>query len=325
MGSSRQKANHRTVLLSGGVGGARMARGLAAVLTPGKLTVVVNIGDDDLMYGVHVSPDLDTVVYTLAGAEGPHGWGLDGDSFIVMDRLAELGVDTTFRLGDRDLATCLERTNALGRGECLSAFTSGLTSALGVGSAVLPASDDPVRTKVQIAGGSWLDFQDYFVMRRHEDEVVSLAFEGASDARPAPDVIEAIADAATVIIAPSNPPLSIWPILAIDAIRAALQKKPAVIAVSPLFAGRAVKGPAASVLASLGLPPGNEGVAEAYEGLISHLVVDNVDSDDVAALTSDDVTVLATDTRIGDADGGARLAHRLLDIAGDRATPSPVR
>ena len=126
MGSSRQKANHRTVLLSGGVGGARMARGLAAVLTPGKLTVVVNIGDDDLMYGVHVSPDLDTVVYTLAGAEGPHGWGLDGDSFIVMDRLAELGVDTTFRLGDRDLATCLERTNALGRGECLSAFTFGV-------------------------------------------------------------------------------------------------------------------------------------------------------------------------------------------------------
>lgn len=304
----------RVALLSGGVGGARAARGFAAILSPADLTVIVNVGDDDRIHGVHVSADLDTVVYTMAGREGPHGWGLSGDSFQVMDRLASFGVDTTFRLGDADLATCLARTVALDAGEPLSATTTRIAATLGVEHPVVPATDHPVRTRVCIPGGRWLAFQEYFVMRGHQDEVTAIRFEGADEAAPAPGVIEAILSADTVVIAPSNPPLSVWPILAVSGIRQAVEAADRVVAVSPLFAGAALKGPADKVMASLGLPPGNAGVLAAYEDLLTDLVVDRGDAGDVGRL-SGAVAVHALDTRITDVEASARLAREIMGFA----------
>ncbi len=306
--------NDHTVVLSGGIGGARLARGLAGVVEPGDLTVVVNVGDDQDMYGVRVAADLDTVTYTLAGIEGPHGWGVTGDTFVVMEHLAALGVDTSFRLGDRDLATCLERSMLLRGGHRLSEATSVITRQLGVDHRVLPASDDPVATRVQIGDGTWLAFQDYFVLRGHEDEVIGIEFSGADAAEPAPGVVESIASAARIVIAPSNPPLSIWPILAIPELREALQQAPLVIAVSPLIQGKALKGPADRVMSSLGLPAGNAGVLAAYEGLLSHLVVHETDATDVSEL-GEQVEVVVTDTLIREAGAARRLARELLAIA----------
>jgi LPPG:FO 2-phospho-L-lactate transferase len=302
------------VLLSGGVGGARHARGQAAALPAADQTVVVNVGDDEEIYGLHVSPDLDTVAYTLAGRAGPQGWGLADDTFTVMGHLAALGVDTVFRVGDADLATNLLRTAALRSGEPLSAVTARLADALGVACRLLPATDDTLRTGLRVTNGQWLPFQEYFVARGHRDEVAEVRYEGADAARPAPGVLEAIAAAATVVVAPSNPPLSIWPILAVPGIRAAVAAAPRVVAVSPLFGGKALKGPADRVMASLGLPPGNAGVLAAYEGLLTDLVVDKGDAGDVAALGGGAVRLHAADTRIADPVDAARLARSLVDL-----------
>ncbi len=255
----------RVVELSGGVGGARMARGLAAVAEV-DLTVVVNVGDDASNHGLHISPDLDTVTYTMAGVEGPQGWGRADDTFTLNDELGRFGVDNNFQLGDRDLALKLFRTNELANGARLSEVTETIARAFDLSPTVLPATDDPLRTMVRTTDG-WLTFQEYFVKRRHRDEVVELRFEGAADARPAPGVLEAIRDADRLIIGPSNPPLSIWPILAIEEVRSAVADHPSVTAISPLIGGKTVKGPADRVLASLGFPPGNRGVAADYEGL----------------------------------------------------------
>lgn len=301
-----------TTLLSGGVGGARMARGLAGVLDPDDLTVVVNVGDDDTIYGVHISADLDTVTYTLAGVEGPDGWGLADDTFGVMKALDALGVDTTFRLGDRDLATCLTRTMALAAGEPLSAVTADIAAALGVEQAILPASDDRLRTRVRTPEDEWLDFQDYFVLRGHRDEVTEVAFDGAADAKPAPGVLEAIAGAGLLVIAPSNPPLSIWPILAVSGVREAVAAADRVMAVSPLFGGKALKGPADRVMASLGLPSGNAGVAAAYEGLLTDLVLDEGDAAEAAQIVGPEVHAL--DTHIAEPQAAARFATKILSL-----------
>jgi LPPG:FO 2-phospho-L-lactate transferase len=287
-----------------------MARGLAAVLPPDDLTVVVNVGDDDRIHGVHVAADLDTVLYTLAGIEGPHGWGIAGDTFEAMEALDRLGHDTTFRLGDRDLATCLTRTMALDAGTPLGAATADIARALGVEHTVLPVTDGPVRTRIRTTDGEWLDFQEYFVIRRHRDEVAEVDYEGADAAKPAPGVIAAIEGAEQVIIAPSNPPLSIWPILAVPGVRGAVAAASRVIAVSPLFGGKALKGPADRVMASLGLPPGNEGVAAAYEGLLTDLVIDRSD----AADEIEGVKVHAMDTRIADPDAATAFAARVLAL-----------
>jgi len=268
--------------------------------------VIGNVGDDDRLYGVHVSADLDTIVYTLAGIEGPHGWGIEGDSFIVMDRLADLGVTTTFRLGDRDLATCLNRTQMLDAGRTLSAATEAIRSALGVMIRIIPASDDTLRTRIRTSEGAWLAFQEYFVMRGHADEVSDIAYEGADRATPAPGVVEAIDGAALVVIAPSNPPLSIQPILAVPGIRRAVEAKERVIAISPLFGGKALKGPADRVMASMGLPPGNAGVLAAYAGLITDLVIDIEDASDVDTL-SGPIRIHATETRLATPEDAARF------------------
>jgi LPPG:FO 2-phospho-L-lactate transferase len=304
----------RTVtLLSGGVGGARMARGLAAVPGLHDRTIVVNVGDDEVIYGVHVSPDLDTVMYTLAGCEGPHGWGIAGDTFEVIDRIGDLGSDAAFRLGDRDLATCLLRTEALAAGTPLSVVTARLAAAHGIGPRLLPATDDRLRTIIDTTSGERLSFQEYFVLRGHRDEVAAVHFEGAEAARAAPGVIEAISGADLVIIAPSNPPLSIWPILAVPGVRAALADA-RVAAISPLFGGKALKGPADRVMATLGLPSGNAGVLEAYQGLIDLLVVDESDDADTS-LASDAVAVVAADTRITNPEAAARFAAWLIEEA----------
>ena len=299
----------RVVVLSGGVGGARLARGFDAVVD--DVTVVVNTGDDEAMYGLHVSPDLDTVVYTLARTEGPAGWGLSGDTFDVMGHLGALGIDNRFQIGDRDLATNLARTMRLRHGTPLSEITADLAAAFGVRARVLPATDDPVPTGIR-SGDRWLSFQEYFVLRAAADPVDEVRYEGAATARPAPGVVETIERATLVMIAPSNPPLSIWPILAIPAIRAAVADARRVVAVSPLFGGKALKGPADRVMAGLGLAAGNQGVADAYAGLITDLVID---IGDAAEPVATDATVHAVDTRIADPDAAARFARLLLDLA----------
>ncbi len=291
-----------------------MARAMATVLTGDQLTVIVNVGDDELVYSLHVSADVDTVLYTLAGIQGPHGWGIDGDTFQVMDQLAALGIDTTFRLGDRDLANCLHRTARLADGESMSRITSDMARVLAVGPTVIPATDDALRTEVRTPDG-WLAFQDYFVYRGHRDVVEELNFVGADTAMPAPGVLESIERCEIVVIAPSNPPLSVWPILAVKGVREALAEKQRVVAVSPLFNGKALKGPADRVLGSLGLGQGNAAVLAAYEGVITDLIVDESDEADSRSLPGD-VAIHAADTMITDPAAGRRFAAWLMGVFG---------
>ena len=305
---SDYRQDHALVLLSGGVGGARLAQGLAPVCS--QLTIIVNTGDDEEIYGLHVSPDLDTVLYTLAGIAGPHGWGIAEDQFTIMHHLANLGLDTSFRIGDRDLATNIYRTHRLSEGVPLSLVTAELANRLGVGTQVLPATDDPVPTRIKI-DTEWVSFQEYFVYRGHRDRVSQLEYAGAESSRPAPGVVAALEAAEAVLIAPSNPPLSILPILAIPGIRQAVAAKDRVICVSPLFAGKALRGPADEVLASLGLGSGNQAVINAYAGLVSDLVVDTADAGD---RLTDVASVHATDTRIAEPGAARRFSEWLLDL-----------
>lgn len=313
---SRYSNHPRLAVLAGGVGGARAARALAAVVPPAHLTVIGNVGDDEERYGVHISADLDTITYTLAGIEGPQGWGVAGDTFAAMDQMAALGEDTAFRLGDRDLANCLLRTVRLDSGEPLSATIARAAAALGVALRLLPATDDTLRTEIITEGGERVAFQEYFVVRAQRDEVAELSFVGARTAKPAPEVVRAIEEADAVVIAPSNPPLSIWPILAVPGIREAVDRHQQVVAISPLFGGKPVKGPADRVLASLGLPAGNAGVAAAYAGLLSDLIVDDGDAADVESLKTPSLAVHALDTRMGDGESGKRFADAMLEELG---------
>ena len=301
----------RVVELSGGVGGARLARGLNR-LGVVDLTVVVNVGDDEVNHGLHVSPDLDTVVYTMAGLEGPDGWGRAEDTFQANEELARFGLDNTFQLGDKDLALNIFRSLKLAAGDPLTDITATVARSFDLEAQILPSSNDRVRTEIGIDTGEWVSFQEYFVTRRHRDEVQALRFIGADEAAPAPGVLEAVDEAETVIIGPSNPPLSIWPILAIPALRDVVEAHPNVTAVSPLIGGKALKGPADRVMSSLGLSPGNAGVAAAYEGAISRLVIDESDSTDVNTVMGIDVVPL--DTRIADAESAERLARAILDL-----------
>lgn len=303
----------KIVLLSGGVGGARLARGLAA-LDDVDLTVVVNVGDDEVIYGLHVSPDLDTVIYTLAGVEGPEGWGLTADTFTVMKRLSLFGTETRFRLGDRDLATNLFRTQELLAGTTLSNITARIATALAAPGTVLPATENTLRTMIKTVDDEWLSFQEYFVMRGHEDEVADVRFDGAATASPAPGVLTAIQAAEAVIIGPSNPPLSIWPIMAVKEISSAVEASDRVIAVSPLFGGRALKGPADRVMTSLGLPNGNAGVVAAYGGLVHDLVIDTGDANQRAELGELGVKIHVGDTRIADPSAAWSFADWLVDL-----------
>ena len=265
-------------MLAGGVGGARFAAGLVQVLPPEQVAVIVNVGDDFTHFGLHISPDLDTVCYTLAGRENPDtGWGRADETWHALATVAELGGPTWFRLGDRDLGLHLERTRRLQAGQRLSAITRAVCRAWGVRAQVLPVTDDPVPTRVRTAEHGWLDFQDYFVRRQCAPRVQDFEFVGAAQARPAPGVLEALAAAEAVLIAPSNPWVSIGPMLAIPGVREALASK-TVVAVSPLIGGRAVKGPAAKMYAEMGIEPSALAVARHYQGLVHGLVVDAADA-----------------------------------------------
>ncbi len=266
--------------LAGGVGAARLLRGMVEVVDPSAITAVVNTGDDFVIHGLHVSPDLDTVTYTLADAVNPEtGWGLDGESWSTMEALDRFGPGLTwFRLGDRDLATHLYRTRRLGEGATLSTVTAEVAAAWGVGVRLLPMSDDPVETRVDVVGVGEIDFQDYFVRRHHDVPVAGVRFAGAGAAAPAPGVLDALGTADRVVICPSNPFVSIDPILAVPGLReAVVARRDDVVAVSPIVAGAALKGPAARLLADLGHDVSVVGVARLYVPLASVLVVDEAD------------------------------------------------
>jgi LPPG:FO 2-phospho-L-lactate transferase len=262
------------VALAGGVGAARFLSGFPQE----ELFVIVNTADDTELYGLHISPDLDTVTYTLAGLSHPkQGWGLRSDTFQCLQALSRFTPDTWFRLGDRDLATHLYRTRRLSEGATLTEVTREITRALGIIAIIIPMSNDPVRTGVLTPSGE-LDFQTWFVRRRHRDRVVGVRFRGVRAARPAPGILRALHRARAILICPSNPIISIGPILTLPGLRAALRTAPArKIAVSPLIAGRALKGPAAHMMKDMGLRPDSLGVAELYRDFLDLLVLDRAD------------------------------------------------
>jgi len=304
--------------LAGGVGGAKLAKGLADVLAADQLIVAVNTGDDFEHMGLHISPDLDTVMYTLACINDPvQGWGIAGETWNFMHGLEALGGETWFRLGDRDLATHVERTQRLRAGESLSAITERLCARLGVRHRVVPMSDEPVRTLVHTAEGV-LAFQEYFVRRRAEPAVTELEFAGAEQARMT-EVLRLGLDSrslAVVIICPSNPYLSIAPIIALPGVRAALERRRVpVIAVSPIVAGRALKGPAAKIMRELGQESSSLEVARFYRGLIDALVIDHADSALSASIATLSIRPLVTNTIMKDARDQAELAGRVMDFA----------
>jgi LPPG:FO 2-phospho-L-lactate transferase len=311
----------RIVELAGGVGGARLAHGLQAV-AGADLTVIVNTADDVERHGLLVCPDHDTVLYTLAGIEGPFGWGIAADTSAAMSQLGVYGEETWFGLGDRDLAAHIVRTARLRAGARLTDANLGLQRSLGVAAAVLPMSDDPVRTEVRTATG-WLEFQDYFVRLRQEPEVLEVRFRGIESARPTAEAIEAIEAASVIVIAPSNPIVSVGPILALPDLRAAIERAgrdgTPVVAVSGIIGGRALKGPADRMLASLGHESSALGVARLYAGLASAFVLDPVDRELAPAIEALGMRTLVTDTIMTDAAGRARVAAEVLDFAGDPA------
>jgi LPPG:FO 2-phospho-L-lactate transferase len=265
-------------VLCGGLGGSRFVDTLARAAGPERVTAIGNVGDDLEILGLHVSPDLDTVLYTLAGLlDEERGWGVRDESYAALDQVRALGGEAWFTLGDRDIGLHLVRAAALRQGAPLSETFARLTAALEVDVRLLPATDDPLRTKIATADGE-LDFQTWFVGRRHADEVLGVRYEGAEGARPAPGVLEAVRDAETVFLAPSNPFVSIQPILAVPGVAEAVSGHDRVVAISPILGGRALRGPLAGMLASLGHEASATGVARLYVGLASSFVLDPEDA-----------------------------------------------
>jgi LPPG:FO 2-phospho-L-lactate transferase len=300
------------VVLAGGLGGSRLALALAEVLDPGELTIVGNVGDDVEILGLHVSPDLDTILYTLTGRlDGSKGWGRAGETWHALEAAEELGGEAWFRLGDRDLGLHLVRTQALRRGEPLSAVTARLARAFGLGPKLLPATDEPLRTWLRTPAGE-LPFQEWFVARGHRDEVDGVRFEGAEAALAAPGVLEALGGADLIAIAPSNPYVSVGPILAVQGIREAIERRRApAVAVSPLIGGQAVRGPADRMLARLAGGTGPQQVTDCYKGLIDALVIDEADAHGEA-----DVRLIVTRTLMSDENARRRVAEAVLESAG---------
>jgi LPPG:FO 2-phospho-L-lactate transferase len=300
----------KVVVLTGGVGGARFLRGVVDAVPPADVTAIVNVGDDLEVLGVHVSPDVDSVVYALAGiADDDRGWGRAGETWNALETVSALGSPAWFRLGDRDLGLHLVRTEALRAGQPLSAITRRVTRAFGIETTVLPATDARLRTWLDTPAGAF-EFQEWFVARGHRDEVDAVRYEGAAQAAPAPSVLEALDAAEVIVIGPSNPYVSIGPILAVSEIRAGLAARRArCVAVSPLIGGRAVKGPADRMLARLagGTTPAH--VASCYAGLIDALVVD--EADDASGL---EVEAIVTSTRMTDAASRRAVAEAALGL-----------
>ena len=309
----------RVVALAGGVGGARLAHGLAAVLAPGELSIVVNTGDDEEFHGLLVCPDHDTVLYTLAGlADRERGWGLAGETWTAAAMLARLGEPTWFRLGDADLALHVHRTRRLREGARLTEVNRGIERALGVATPLLPMADEPVRTRVRTPDG-WLPFQEYFVRLHQEPEVLEVAFEGIAAARPTPEVAAALASAEAIVVCPSNPFVSIGPILAVPGMRdllgAARARGVRVAAVSPLVGGRALKGPADRMAVSLGGEASAAGIARVYAGLIDALLIDEVDAAEAPAVAALGVEPVVGPTVMVDDAARAALAAAAVAAA----------
>jgi len=301
------------VALAGGVGGAKLAEGLARIVTGRELSVIVNTADDFDLWGLHISPDLDTVMYTLAGIADPvTGWGIEGDTHATLAGIAAYGEEPWFSLGDRDFATHILRTQRLRRGDRLTAVTADLAGALGVTTNLLPMTDDPVATTIHTVDGP-LAFQDYFVARRQQDDVQAVSFTGIEDAVPTPEVMAAIEAASVIAFCPSNPIVSIGPILGVPGVREAIRTSGATrVAVSPIVGGKALKGPADRMLASLGHESSALGVARMYEGLIDILVIDERDRELEPAIRGLGIDVLVTGTVMGGLEDRQRLADQVL-------------
>ncbi|HLC26563.1 MAG TPA: 2-phospho-L-lactate transferase [bacterium] len=304
-------------LLAGGTGAAKLVDGLIQETDPADLTLVCNTGDDVQLFGLHISPDVDTNLYTLAGIiDWEKGWGISGDSFFCMDSLGKLGYEIWFRLGDRDLATHLSRSLELRGGRTLSETIESLCRALGLKTRLLPMSNDPVETRVVTAGGD-RHFQEFFVKGAWQEEVCSVYFKGAEAAQPAPGVIAAILEAQAVILCPSNPVTSLGPILAVPGIRKALSDTQApVLAVSAIVGGQPVSGPAHKLMAARGWEVSALGVARALKDVADFLVIDSIDRDQASAISALGLEVLVTETVMRNRDDRRRLARGILENLG---------
>jgi len=297
--------------IAGGVGAARMLRGLVAVVPPADIAAIVNTADDFRLHGLAISPDLDTVTYTLAGASNETlGWGLEGETWTVMEQLGRLGGQDWFRLGDKDLATHLYRTQRLSEGGTLSDVARELAASWGLGLRLLPMTDDVVQTRVTLADtGEEIGFQDYFVARRHGVAVSAVRFDGAASSSPAPGVLEALASAERVVICPSNPIVSVGPVLAVPGVReAVVARRESVVAVSPIVAGAALKGPADRLLRELGHEPSVVGVARLYREVAATLVVDTADAGLAGAVEAEGMRCVVAPTVMSTPDAAAALA-----------------
>jgi LPPG:FO 2-phospho-L-lactate transferase len=307
------------VALAGGVGAARFLRGLVELIDPSDLTVIVNTADDIELFGLHISPDLDSVTYGLAGASDPErGWGIARDTFVCLEHLGRYGLPTWFKLGDADLATHIYRTLRIRRGDPLSAVTADIAAAWKVESRILPMSDDRVETRALIEtaeGRREVHFQEYLVQRGAKDRLLDVRYEGVEKARPAPGVLEALRSADGVIVCPSNPVASIGPILAVDGIRDALRSFPnKIVAVSPLIKGAPVRGPADLMMQAMGLEPSCIGVADAYRDFIHALVIDFADSDCVPEIEALEVEAVPAQTLMRGVPQAKALAKTVLKL-----------
>lgn len=302
------------VALAGGVGAAKLLRGLIQIIPPQDLVIVGNTGDDLELYGLHISPDLDIIMYTLAGiVDETKGWGVSSDTFNCLDMLGKLGVETWFKLGDRDLAIHIMRTKMFKEGMTFSRITAELCKMLGAKAKLVPMSDNPVRTKI-LSGKLRLEFQEYFVKRETKDMVTSVLFEGADKAKPAPGIIKAIRDADRVVLCPSNPILSISPMLSISPVRRELQKTDAyMVGVSPIVGGKALKGPADRIMASMGLEVSAYGVAEFYNDLLDHFIIDKADEHQKRRIEELGMKVTVTDTIMSNLEDSVRLAKIIME------------
>jgi LPPG:FO 2-phospho-L-lactate transferase len=310
-------ATPSVTVLAGGVGAARLLTGMVRAVPPASVTAVVNTGDDMVLHGLAISPDLDTVTYTVAGAIDPErGWGLRDETWQAMATLDRYGGATWFGLGDRDLGTHLYRTERQAEGAPLSTVTDEIARAWGLELTVLPVTDDPLRTMITLAEtGEEVSFQDYFVARRHAVPVKGVRFAGAPDARPAPGVLDAIAGAATVVVAPSNPIVSIGPVLAVPGVQEAVEaRRDTVVAISPLVAGRALKGPADRLLRELGHEDSVVGVARLYAPFTGTLVIDHADADRADEVRAEGLRCVVTDTIMRDPAAAAALSAVALGL-----------
>ena len=329
MSVPRPPESQRIAVLSGGVGGVKLVEGLTELLPGEAITVVCNTGDDMELWGLHISPDIDTVLYTLSGlVNRDQGWGVDSDSYEALEMMKRYDEPGWFLLGDRDIATHVLRTNQLRQGRRLTEITADLAQRLGIRARVVPATDDPVRTMVQTPDGE-LDFQTYFVRRRFEPPVDGVRFAGADEARPSPEAAAAVMAADLVVLAPSNPVASIGPMLAVRGLRQSLEQARGLrVAICPLIGGEAVKGPTVAMMQAANFTATPIGIARAYEGLIDALVIDRQDVAYKPELEELGLSVLSTDTLMEGFEGRLRLAAEVLDycarLTAKRAARGPA-